>query len=95
LGRIVSAIKPQCGLAAKSGAGTTTPEGNSGDLNQSNALTRLEEAFAVFVSNGTGLRDAFHDKKVSDTDEEEHHRSEVLTGAAYKIFLKIYDELKL
>lgn len=65
-----------------------------GDLNQSNALTRFEEAFAVFVGKGTGSRDAFHDKKVSDTSEEEHDRSEVLTGAAYKIFLKIYDDLK-
>lgn len=65
-----------------------------GDLNQSNALTRLAEAFAALVGEGTGLRDAFHDKKVSDTSTEEHDRSEVLTGASYKIFLKIYDALK-
>ncbi|MBI1760211.1 MAG: hypothetical protein HYR56_02135 [Acidobacteria bacterium] len=65
-----------------------------GDLNQSSAATRMNEAFAALLGAGTALRDAFNDKKVSDTDEEIHHRSEVLTGAAYKIFLRIYDELK-
>jgi hypothetical protein len=65
-----------------------------GDLNQSNALTRLVEAFAALIGKGTGVRDAFHDKKVSDTEEEVHARSEVLTGAAYKLFLTIYSRLK-
>jgi hypothetical protein len=66
----------------------------NGDLNQSNALTRLGEYFAALIGRGTGVRDAFHNLKVSDTSQEEHDRSQVLTGAAYKIFLKIYDELK-
>jgi hypothetical protein len=66
----------------------------NGDLNQSNSLTRLCESLAALTGEGTGLRDAFHDKKVSDTSPEQHDRSEVFTGAAYKIFLKIYDELK-
>ena len=65
-----------------------------GDLNQPNALTHFVEAFAALVGTGTGIREAFNDKKVSDTDEEIHHRSEVLTGAAYKIFVRIYGELK-
>ncbi len=65
-----------------------------GNLNQSNALTRLGEALAALTGKGTGVRDAFHDKKVSDTDEEVHARSEVLTGAAYKLFLTIYSRLK-
>jgi hypothetical protein len=65
-----------------------------GDLNQPNALTSFLEAFAALVGQGTGTREAFNDKKVSDTDEEEHERSEVLTGATYNIFLKIYAELK-
>jgi hypothetical protein len=65
-----------------------------GDLDQSNALTHHGEFFAALVGRGTGVRDAFHDLKVSDTTAEEHDRSQVLTGAAYKIFLKIYDELK-
>jgi hypothetical protein len=65
-----------------------------GNLNQSNSLSSLIEAFAALVGKGTGVRDAFHDQKVSDTSEEVHDRSEVLTGAAYKLFLKIYDELK-
>jgi len=66
----------------------------SGNLNSSNSVTRLCEAFAALVGVGTGLRDAFNDKKVSDTEEEEHDRSEVLTGAVYKVFTQIYDDLK-
>jgi hypothetical protein len=65
-----------------------------GDLNQSNAITRLGEAFAALTGKGTGQRDAFNDLKVSDTTEQIHDRSKVLTGAAYRIFLTIYDELK-
>jgi hypothetical protein len=65
----------------------------NGDLNRSNSLSRMCEAFAALIGSGTGIRDAFNDKKVSDTTEEEHDRSEVFTGAAYKIFLTIYDEL--
>jgi hypothetical protein len=66
----------------------------NGDLNQSNALTRLGEARGALIGEDVALRDAFHDKKVSTTSPERHARSEVLTGAAYKIFLKIYDGLK-
>lgn len=65
-----------------------------GDLNSSNSLTRLAEAFAVLVGEGNALRDAFHDKKISDTGDEVHDRSEVFTGAAYKLFLAIYSGLK-
>lgn len=64
------------------------------DLDQSNALTRLVEAFARLTGRGTGVRDAYHNKKVSDTTTEVHNRSEVLTGAAYKIFLSICEGLK-
>lgn len=66
----------------------------NGALNRSNSLTRLCESLAALTGKGSGLRDAFHDKKVSNTADEQHDRSEVFTGAAYKIFLKIYDELK-
>jgi hypothetical protein len=62
----------------------TTP-----DFSQSNPLSALGEAFAALVGEGTGLRDAVHDKKVSDTSEETHDRSEVFTGAAYRLFLKV------
>jgi hypothetical protein len=65
-----------------------------GDLNRSSFLTRLVEAFSALTGSGTGIRDAFNDLKVSDTTDEVHDRSEVFTGAAYKIFLKIYDGLK-
>src|SRR5437016_10887694 len=66
----------------------------SGDLATSNALPRLAEVFAALVGEGTGLRDAFHDKKVSDTSDDVHDRSEVLTGALYRLFVSIYGELK-
>ena len=56
----------------------------NGNLNQSNSITRMGEVLAALIGSGTGLRDAFHDKKVSDTDTEVHDRSEVLTGAVYK-----------
>src|SRR5262249_26468286 len=65
-----------------------------GDLNQSNALTRSGEAFAALIGSGTGSRETFNDKKISDTENEVHDRSVVLTGATYKIFLKVYDDLK-
>ncbi|HYV04558.1 MAG TPA: hypothetical protein VFB82_08235 [Blastocatellia bacterium] len=66
----------------------------SGTLYTSNSLTRLCEAFAALVGKGTGIRDAFHNKKISNTTDEVHDRSEVLTGAAYKVFTLIYDDLK-
>jgi len=61
-----------------------------GDLAQSSSLTAMGEAFAALVGEGTGIRDAFHDKKVSDTAPQEHDRSEVLTGAAYDVFVAVY-----
>ena len=66
----------------------------SGNLYTSNSLTRMGEYFAALTGRGTGVRDAFHNKKVSDTTDEVHDRSEVLTGAAYKIFTIIYNGLK-
>jgi hypothetical protein len=65
----------------------------NGDLNQSNSLTRIGEAFAALVGTGTGIRDTFNDKKVSDTSDEVHERSEVFSGAAYNIFLTVYSRL--
>src|SRR5262249_23693087 len=64
----------------------------SGNLYSSNSLSRICEAFAALVGHGTGLRDAFQDKKISDTTDEVHNRSEVLTGAAYKVFTFIYND---
>lgn len=66
----------------------------NGNLNTSNSLTRFCEAFAALIGKGTGIREAFNDKKVSDTEDEVHDRSEVLTGAVYKVFTLIYDDLK-
>jgi hypothetical protein len=66
----------------------TTP-----DFSQSNPLSALVEAFAALVFEGTGMRDAVHDKKVSDTSEEIHDRSEVFTGAVYQLFLKVLEGL--
>jgi hypothetical protein len=66
----------------------------SGSLYTSNSVTRMTEAFAALTGRGTGVRDAFNDLKVSDTTPQIHERSTVLTGAAYKIFTLIYDDLK-
>jgi hypothetical protein len=67
----------------------------NGNLNQSNAITSLGEALGGLLSDlSISLRDAFHDKKVSDTSEEVHDRSEVLTGASYKLFLLVYGQLR-
>lgn len=66
-----------------------------GNLNQSNSLTRQVEAFGYLTNSPTkAMRDAFHDQKISDTEEEVHDRSQPLTGATYKIFLTVYDDLK-
>ena len=66
----------------------------SGNLYTSNSLSRLCEAFAALVGSGTGVRDAFNDTKVSTTTDEFHDRSQVLTGAVYKVFTQIYERLK-
>ena len=65
-----------------------------GDFNQSNSLSRFVEAFAALLGQGTGVRDSFNDKKVSDTTDEVHDRSEVLTGAVYKVFISVFEDLR-
>jgi len=65
----------------------------NGNLNQSSSLTRFAEALNALTGTGPS-RELFNDKKVSDTDDEVHDRSEVLTGALYKIFTLIYDDLR-
>jgi hypothetical protein len=62
-----------------------------GDLAQSNAVTRVGEVHAAMTGQGTALRDAFHAKTVSSTTTQMHDRSEVLTGAAYDVFLALYE----
>ena len=67
----------------------------NGNLNQSNPITIIGEALGGLLGDPRlPLRDAFHDKKVSDTSSEVHDRSEVLTGAAYKLFLLVYGQLR-
>jgi hypothetical protein len=61
-----------------------------GDLTASNKLSRFVEAFGVLVGDNVPLRDAVNDKKVSDTDDEVHDRSEVLTGAVYRFFVSVF-----
>ncbi|HEX2485584.1 MAG TPA: hypothetical protein VHQ66_09800, partial [Myxococcota bacterium] len=61
-----------------------------GDLNRSSSLTGMIEAFGELLGDGLPMRDAFHDKRISDTSPEVHDRSEVLTGAAYRLFLAVY-----
>ncbi|HEY8210174.1 MAG TPA: hypothetical protein VIG99_21965 [Myxococcaceae bacterium] len=64
----------------------------NGDPNKSNSLTRIGEAFASLIGSGTGIRDAFQDLKISNTSDEVHDRSQVLTGASYKIFQAVYQD---
>jgi len=66
-----------------------------GDMNRSNSVSAIGEVFAGLVGEGTGLRDAFHNKTVANTSPEYHDRSEVLTGAAYRVFVQIYNDLRL
>jgi hypothetical protein len=68
----------------------------NGNLNRSNHLTRIGEALGALIGENVSIRDAFHNKKLSDVPDERevHARSEALTGAAYKFFLTIYGELK-
>ena len=64
-----------------------------GNLNGSNAMTRLGEALGGLVNDSTvALRDAFNDESVSTTTAEVHDRSRVLTGAAYRFFLAVHAE---
>jgi hypothetical protein len=65
-----------------------------GNLNKSNSITQLGEVFATLVGEGTGLRDSFHNKTVENTSDEYHDRSEVLTGAAYKVFQRVYTQMR-
>jgi hypothetical protein len=64
-----------------------------GNLYRANSLTRFGEFFASLFGEGTAARNAFHNKTVSTTDDEVHDRSEVLTGAAYKIFYRVFLDL--
>lgn len=62
-------------------------------LSTSNALSRLVEVFGALTGTGQPVRDAVNDATVSTTSPEVHDRSEVLTGAAYRLFVSIYNEL--
>jgi hypothetical protein len=68
--------------------------GTNGNLNQSNPLTCMGEAWGALVASEPCIRNAFNDKKVSNTTDEEHDRSGVLTGAAYRLLLTVYSRLK-
>lgn len=64
-----------------------------GDLNKANEVSAIGEVYASLVGEGTGLRDSFQNKTVASTSDEFHDRSEVLTGACYKIFARIAKEM--
>jgi hypothetical protein len=64
-----------------------------GNFRSSNSLTRLSEAFAAIVGEGTGMRDAWHEKTVSGTSPEVHDRSEPLTGGVYELFVRVHADL--
>jgi hypothetical protein len=62
------------------------------DLAQSNALSRMGEVYGALVGSRPATRDAVNDATVSTTEDEAHDRSEILTGALYRLFVSIYDE---
>ena len=62
-------------------------------LSGSNALSRIGEAFGILSRTGQPFRDAVNDAKVSTTSDEVHDRSEVLTGAVYRLFVSIVNDL--
>ena len=66
----------------------------NGDPSRSSSLNRIIEAQGALLGDGLPMRDALHDKTVSETSPEVHDRSEVLTGAAYRLFLTVYGGLR-
>jgi hypothetical protein len=64
------------------------------DLSASNALSRIGEVFGVLTVTDEPLREAVNDATVSTTSLEVHDRSEVLTGALYRLFVSLYDDLR-
>jgi len=69
-------------------------EGTHGDLSTSNALSRMAEVFGALTVTDEPLRDAVNDATVATTSPELHDRSEVLTGALYRLFVSLYDDLQ-
>jgi len=67
--------------------------GTNGNLNQSNSLTCMGEAWGGLIPTEPCIRNAFNDSKISDTTDEIHDRSKVLTGAAYRLFLTVFSSL--
>jgi hypothetical protein len=64
-------------------------EGQTFDLSKSNALTKMGELATPFF--GAPIRDAVNEFRLDDTSEEVHARSEVLTGAMYRVFQAVYN----
>jgi hypothetical protein len=64
-----------------------------GPIAESNPLSRLAEAWGALVG-GTSERDAVNDATMSNVSDEVHDRSEVLTGAMYRIFVGVFDDLR-
>jgi hypothetical protein len=64
-----------------------------GYLYRASSLTRFCEYYGSLNGEGTALRNAFNHRTVSTTSDEVHERSEVLTGAAYRIFYQIFTDL--
>lgn len=64
----------------------------AGDLSHPNALSSFVEAFDA-LTNGGPMREAVNDLTVSTTSDEVHERSQVFTGAAYRLFLTVYNDV--
>lgn len=65
------------------------------DLSQSNRLSRIGELFGRALGKGEApLRDAVNDFAMGDKVDEVHEKSEVLTGAAYRVFGAVFERLR-
>ncbi|MCP4572670.1 MAG: hypothetical protein GY838_10000 [bacterium] len=73
-----------------------------GDLNHSTAFSGLARQFGAALDRGRFLRDLFNTKSIHpDAPEQDrvdrgspHDLSEVLSGAFYRVLVRVYDELR-
>lgn len=71
-------------------------EEHAGDISRSSVFSGVAEQFAGALGGSRAvLRDLKNDKKLSDVlRSEPHELSEVLSGAFYEVFLRIYETLR-
>ena len=71
-------------------------EQTGGSITTPNAFTEIAEQFGAAIHPGQeGLRNLFNDRTMKNVDTSEPHAlSEVLSGALYRVMVRIHEELK-